>query len=246
MNKGAIARIIDFSAVDGPGNRMVVFFQGCNFNCLYCHNPETIVLAGAAEENPEYPAVYREMALMEILARYRKAKPFISGITFSGGECTLQFEFLMSVCTALKEQEKAHILIDTNGQISGERLEQLLTVVDGLMIDVKSVDPDRHRFLTGVGNEQVIRSFRQALSAGKLAEVRTVILGNETAGGETVRWVAQELAAVDATVPYRTIRYRLHGVRKEMVPLLKPPSDVQMVHCKALAEAAGLMNVIVV
>lgn len=42
MKKAKINKIIKFSNVDGPGNRMSIFFQGCNYNCLYCHNPETI------------------------------------------------------------------------------------------------------------------------------------------------------------------------------------------------------------
>lgn len=44
MAIGLVNRIIPFSSVDGPGNRTAIFLQGCNFNCLYCHNPETINL----------------------------------------------------------------------------------------------------------------------------------------------------------------------------------------------------------
>ena len=40
--RAPVNRIVPFSAVDGPGNRTAVFLQGCPFNCLYCHNPETI------------------------------------------------------------------------------------------------------------------------------------------------------------------------------------------------------------
>ena len=41
-----VNKIIPFSSVDGPGNRTAIFLQGCNFNCQYCHNPETIHLCG--------------------------------------------------------------------------------------------------------------------------------------------------------------------------------------------------------
>lgn len=245
MNSGAVARIIDFSPVDGSGNRMAVFLQGCNFNCWYCHNPETIPLAGASDFDPAYPPAYQEMNVQEIVKRYQKAKPFISGVTFSGGECTVQFDFLLAACTALKEQG-AHILIDTNGQISLENLHQLFKVADGLMLDVKAIDPNHHKALTGVGNEKVIGCFRSALQAGKLAEVRTVIRGDEPDALETVSWVARELAAKDPRVPYRIIRYRVHGVRKQMIPRIKSPSDALMIQCRSLAESLGLRNVILV
>lgn len=234
MNKGAVARIIDFSAVDGPGNRLVVFLQGCNFNCLYCHNPETIPLAGA-----------QEMTLEEVVKRYLKAKPFISGVTFSGGECTVQLDFLLACCVALKA-EKAHILIDTNGQLLESDLKRLLAVCDGLMLDIKAIDPEQHRVLTGAGNETVLQTFKQALQAGKLAEVRTVIRGSEPDALATVDWVARELSAVNPAVPYRLIRYRAYGVRREMLPRLKPPSDSLMAQCKSVAESKGLSRIIVV
>lgn len=234
MNSGAVTRIIDFSPVDGPGNRMVVFLQGCNFNCWYCHNPETIPLDSG-----------QEMTVRDILNRYMKAKPFISGVTFSGGECTVQFDFLLAACTALKEQG-ANILIDTNGNIGAGKLKQLFAVTDGLMVDMKAIDTEKHISLTGAVNEPVIRCIDLALQAGKLAEVRTVIRGNEPDALDTVAWVAQELVAVNPEIPYRIIRYRVHGVRKEMLPKLKPPSDELMLQCKALAERLGLRNVILV
>lgn len=239
--RGAVAQIINFSAVDGPGNRLAVFLQGCYFNCWYCHNPETIPLPGQTTNPPSYT----EMTVQDIVNRYQKAKPFLSGVTFSGGECTIQIEFLLAVCAALKAQG-AHILIDTNGQLGGEKLQHLLEVTDGLMLDVKAIGHEEHKALTGMDNEVVKRGFHTALSQGKLAEVRTVIRGAAPDALETVAWVAKELAAVNPTLPYRLIRYRAFGVREDMRSRLEPPSQALMEHCKALAEAAGLKTVLVV
>jgi len=205
MNSGAVARIIDFSPVDGPGNRLVVFLQGCNYNCWYCHNPETIPLAGQEDFDAQYPPVYQQMTVEQIVKRYIKAKPFISGVTFSGGECTVQFDFLLACCKALKA-ENAHILIDTNGQISSPELQQLLPVIDGLMLDVKAIDPEKHKGLTGTDNVRVLETFCTALQSGKLAEVRTVIRDNEPDALETVSWVAGQLAAANPSVSYRLTR----------------------------------------
>lgn len=234
MNKGSVARIINFSPVDGPGNRMVVFLQGCNFNCLYCHNPETISLTGSPE-----------MTVQDIVKRYLKAKPYISGVTFSGGECTVQFEFLLDICTALKSLG-AHILIDTNGQIGEDELKRLYAVTDGLLLDIKAIDPEEHRILTGVGNEQVLRTFQSALRMGRLAEVRTVIRGGVADALDTVAWVSRKLAAADPDIPYRIIRYRSNGVKKEMLSALQHPNEGLMAQCRAIAEDAGLKRVIVV
>ena len=245
MSRGAVTRIIDFSPVDGPGNRMVVFLQGCNFNCWYCHNPETIPLAWSSDSDPLNPSEFVEMTAEDIVNRYRKAAPFISGVTFSGGECSVQFQFLIEACEALKTQG-AHVLIDTNGHLNEEMLQRLLTVTDGIMIDIKAIGPKVHKALTGADNERVLNSFHKALASGKLAEVRTVIRGGESDALDTVAWVARELAMVDPKVLYRIIRYRVHGVRKEMIPLLKPPTDAFMEECRRIAETAGMKHIIMV
>lgn len=243
MNRGAVARIIDFSAVDGPGNRLVIFLQGCNFNCLYCHNPETIPLAGEPGD-PAHRPDYTLMTVAEVVARVRRARPFISGVTISGGECTVQYAFLLALCQAL--QGVAPVLLDTNGQLGRERLEALLAVTEGIMLDIKALDPEAHRQLTGTDNRLVLDTFRQALASGKLAEVRTVIRGGVEDGPAAVAWVARELAGVNPDIRYRIIRYRPHGVRKPLLSHLKPPDDALMARCRQLAEDAGLTRVTVV
>lgn len=244
MNKGAVTRIIDFSAVDGPGNRLVIFLQGCNFNCLYCHNPETIPLAGTAAPETENPVEYTVMTVAEVVARVKRARPFISGVTISGGECTVQYDFLMDLCRAL--QGVAPVLIDTNGQLGEARLSALLDITEGIMLDIKALDPEAHRSLTGTDNSQVLQSFKMALERGKLAEVRTVIRGRDEDGPATVAWVAAQLAQKDSGIRYRIIRYRPHGVRKAMLKQLATPDESLMARCRALAEEAGLTRVSIV
>ena len=91
---------------DGPGIRLVVFMQGCNFGCLYCANPDTIPIGkgGKLIENAE------------ILRRAVSEKPFFGkrgGITFSGGEPTIQAKELIPLCRELKK-EGIHIVLDSN------------------------------------------------------------------------------------------------------------------------------------
>lgn len=115
---------------DGPGIRLVVFLQGCNFRCLYCANPDTIDAKGESKETtPE-----------EILKMAVSQKPFFGkkgGITFSGGEPTFQAKALVPLFRMLKEAG-IHICVDTNGGIWNEDVKELLSLADLVLLDVKS------------------------------------------------------------------------------------------------------------
>ena len=134
---------------DGPGLRLVVFLQGCPFRCLYCANPDTIEPQGG---NPT--------PLQEILQMAISQKPFFGkkgGITFSGGEPTLQAEALIPLFQELKSHG-IHICLDTNGGVWNRHVEELLKLTDLVLLDIKEFDPERHRLLTGQSNEQTLRT----------------------------------------------------------------------------------------
>lgn len=135
---------------DGPGIRLVVFLQGCNFRCLYCANPDTIDAKGESKEtSPE-----------EILKMAVSQKPFFGkkgGITFSGGEPTFQARELIPLFRSLKEAG-IHICVDTNGSIWNEDVKTLLTLADLVLLDVKEFNNDRHRKLTARSNEQTLKT----------------------------------------------------------------------------------------
>mgnify|MGYP002228046886 CR=1 FL=1 len=91
---------------DGPGLRLVVFLQGCNFRCLYCANPDTIAGKGGTPTPPE-----------EIVRMAMSQRPFFGkrgGVTFSGGEPTFQAKALVPLVRELKEKG-IHVCIDSNG-----------------------------------------------------------------------------------------------------------------------------------
>ena len=124
---------------DGPGIRLVVFLQGCNFRCLYCANPDTIDCKGESKEtSPE-----------EILRMAVSQKPFFGkkgGITFSGGEPTVQAKALIPLFRMLKDAG-IHICVDTNGSIWNEHVKELFTLADLVLLDVKEFNDERHRLL---------------------------------------------------------------------------------------------------
>lgn len=135
---------------DGPGIRLVVFLQGCNFRCLYCANPDTIDAKGESKETaPE-----------EILKMAVSQKPFFGkkgGITFSGGEPTFQAKALVPLFRMLKEAG-IHICIDTNGGIWNEDVKELLSLADLVLLDVKEFNDERHKALTSRSNAQTLKT----------------------------------------------------------------------------------------
>ncbi|MBQ4064936.1 MAG: pyruvate formate lyase-activating protein [Clostridia bacterium] len=142
-----------FGTVDGPGIRYVLFLQGCPLRCRYCHNPDTWSLQGGTPVTSE-----------EILAEYRKNRAFYSkgGITATGGEPLLQIDFLIDLFTKAKAEgihtclDTSGITFDANDEEGIKRMDVLTAVTDLVMLDVKHIDPEKHRALTGQSNASVL------------------------------------------------------------------------------------------
>ena len=250
--RAPVNKIIPFSNVDGPGNRTSIFFQGCPFNCRFCHNPETIHLckncgdcvkscpAGALSFDAEGKVVWdsancvqcdtcikvcphdaspkiRWMTVEEVLAEIRRALPYIAGITTSGGECTLQNEFLIELFSEVRKLGKT-CLIDSNGSFDFEADPRVLEVSEGVMLDVKAVEKDWSDELISFPRDVVLKNLDYLLRAGKLYEVRTLIFPNrDRENEETVRYVAEHIR--DGCF-YKIIRYRPYGVRERYQKML--------------------------
>src|SRR6266540_2608284 len=160
--RGLVCDVIRFSSVDGPGNRFVVFLQGCDFNCLACHNPQTI---------PAFSRAARWLTVPDLVAQVRETAPYLSGVTVSGGEATRQPAFLRDFFTALRDDERLSRLtrfVDSNGDAPPAVWDSLMPVLDRAMLDLKALDPDLHLRLTGRRNAQVLAAIRQVAAHGKL------------------------------------------------------------------------------
>ena len=235
----AVNKIIHSSVVDGPGNRAAVFLQGCNYKCVYCHNPETIEKCtgcGLCIEQCPAGALRLEKGTVQwdkmlccecdtcvhvcphlsspktknytarqIMEEIRGDIPFIRGITTSGGECSLQRDFIVELFKLAKEQGLT-TLADSNGSYDYTQDEELLQVCDGLMLDVKAFDPDAHIRLTGMDNKMVLKNAVFLAEHEKLEEIRTVIVPEYLPNKDTVDRITRLLR------PYlkrREIRYKL-------------------------------------
>lgn len=230
---GRVARVLPFSAVDGPGNRAVVFLQGCDFDCAYCHNPETRAGTGEGVER---------LSVQELVARFAPYRPFLRGITVSGGECVLQHEFLTALLEASNELGLPG-LVDTNGSTPLSGLPRLVEAAEGFMLDVKAWNPGEHLALTGSDNRAVLENLRFLAEQAKLAEVRTVICPGRFDLEETVRETSLVLGRAGSRAVYRLLRYRPQGVREEKLAGLSEPDEGLLEGLAALALASGAASV---
>lgn len=245
MEKAPINKIICFSNVDGPGNRMTIFFQSCPFKCLYCHNPETINLCNSCGKcvsrcpsnalniinnkviwdeskclncdtcisvcsNFSSPKV-KMYSVEDLLKIIIEVKPFIRGITVSGGECCNYPKFLYELFLEVKKLGLT-CLIDSNGYYDMEQFNKLILLSNGVMLDVKAIDNQFHKFLTSKENNMVLKNLNYLLNINRLEEVRTVILPNfEKENEKTVLEVSK---IIGNKTKYKLIKYRYFGVKE--------------------------------
>jgi pyruvate formate lyase activating enzyme len=250
---GLVNNTIKFSVVDGPGNRFVIFLQGCNFNCVTCHNPYTITDctncgvcvkpcpedALSIEPGPlvildrhlctgcdicidvcpvDSTPLARTMTVEDLLDEIRPVAPFIAGITISGGEATLQTDFVRDLFAAIKaDDELSHLttFVDSNGSASLDVWDRLADVMDGAMIDLKALDPDTHVRLTARENTEVLASIEYLSRLDRLYEVRLLVVPGYNDDIDTMERTSAWLRRIDPSMRIKVIGYRAHGVRRE-------------------------------
>ncbi len=142
---------------DGPGVRFVVFLSGCNLRCRYCHNPDT----WSASAGTLYTAD-------ELLQKALRCAPYWGkdlkkgGVTVSGGEPLLQIDFLIEFFKKLKEKGISTV-IDTSGEPFSEECEflekfdELLSLTDLVLLDLKAFSEEKHKSLTGKSNKNILK-----------------------------------------------------------------------------------------
>lgn len=191
---------------DGPGLRLVVFLQGCNFRCLYCANPDTIDIKGESTDT----------AIEEIVRMAVSQKAFFGkkgGVTFSGGEPTLQAKALIPLFQRLKEQG-IHICMDTNGSIWNEEVEELLQWTDLVLLDVKEFNNTRHRLLTGHSNEQTLCTAGWLERHGRPFWLRYVLVPSYSAFEEDIRALGTHFRNYRMIQRVEILPYHTLGVHK--------------------------------
>ncbi len=249
--KAPVNKIIPFSNVDGPSNRTAIFFQGCCFDCLFCHNPETInmcVNCGRCVETCPVGALtivdgkvtwnknicvncdtclktctfnsspkITMMTVDDVMEEISRTLPYIDGITCSGGECTLHYDFMLELFKRVKALGKT-CLIDSNGSYDFEKDPRILEYCDGVMLDVKAVEEKWNEELISYPRDMVLKNLDYLIDVGKMYEVRTLIFPDRDEQNEyTIRYVSEH---IQDKCFYKVIRYRPFGVREKNQKIL--------------------------
>ena len=228
-----VADVVRFSWVDGPGNRFAVFLQGCNLDCLACHNPHTM---------PRRTPLARTATVEQLLGEVRPVAPFLSGVTVSGGEATLQAPFVAAWFSALRNDPATARLtrfVDSNGCADDDTWDLLLPLTDGVMLDLKALDVATHRELTGLGNAQVLLSLDRLAGEQRLAEVRLLVVPGHNDSEMALRRTGDYLAQHAPGVPVKVIGFRPHGVRAAARHIPAPTVDERAAYRTWVAASVG-------
>lgn len=223
--KGFIHSTESFGTVDGPGIRFVVFFQGCPMRCLYCHNPDTWEFGG---EN-----IGTQMTAEEILDMYDGVKEFMKdgGITCTGGEPMAQIEFLTELFEKAKDRG-IHTCLDTSGitfnPSNTAAVDKLLTMTDVVMLDIKHIDDEEHKKLTGHSNRNILAFARHISELKKELWVRHVVVPGITDKEEYLHRLGVFLSELKSIKALDVLPYHdLGKVKYKNLGIDYPLSDVK-------------------
>lgn len=223
-----------FGTVDGPGIRFIIFLQGCHLKCKYCHNRDTWDINGGSYKTIE-----------EILETIMKYKSYIKaskgGITVTGGEPLLQVKFVKELFYRLKEED-FHTCIDTSGMVSiTEDVKETLQYTDLVLLDIKHIDEEKCKELTGLSNKKELEFARYLSNNGNKIWIRQVILPGITDNKEDIiklRGFIDTLKTVEKVefLPYHSmgkykwknlgINYELENLREASMEDIKRVKEI--------------------
>ena len=233
---GNIHSFETFGTVDGPGIRFVVFMQGCPMRCLYCHNPDTWTV-GAGESFTAEEVAARVL-------RYRNYFTGGGGVTVSGGEPMLQHEFVTELFKILKSSG-IHTALDTSGVMfdreNEHKFDDLLSVTDLVLLDIKHIDDEAHRRLTGHTNSNILAFARYLADMDKPVWIRHVLVPGITDDDKYLKELStflRTLTNVEKTevLPYHTmgqVKYEKLGIDYPLKGV-KPPERDSVLNAKEI------------
>ena len=186
-----------------------MFLQGCTFNCLACHNPQTIARA------PRVGTADRRR-VVDIVDEIADVAPFLSGVTVSGGEATCQWPAVLELFQELARRpatRRLTRLVDSNGDADPTVWDALAPVMHGAMVDLKALDPTIHQFLTGRPNDRVLASIRQLDALRRLHEVRLLVIPSVNDSRDQMTATSRWLGALTSEPDIVVQGFRREGTR---------------------------------
>jgi len=227
------------SAVDGPGLRIVAWLTGCQFQCAYCHNPDTWKLTNGMPVTLARAAA----ALQKYRHDLRVTK---GGITISGGEPLMQRRFVLKVFAAAKDMG-IHTALDTNGYFGGRLTDEDLQLADLVLLDLKAMTPELHRRLTAMDNEPILEFARRLATLRRPVWVRFVLVPGWTDKPGEADLIANFAAGlgnverVDVLPFHQMGRFKWEKLGMDYkLRATEPPSEEKVQQTVAIFREAGL------
>ena len=244
--KGYIHSTESFGSVDGPGVRFIIFVSGCPMRCQFCHNPDTWKLQDGELKTTD--------ELLKTALRYKSYWKDKGGITVSGGEPLMQMDFLIDLFKKAKEQG-VHTNIDTSGAVFTKeepffgKLQELLKYTDMLMLDIKHIDDEQHKILTGQSNKNILEFARYLSDIKKPIWIRHVLVPERSDKDEYLERLHDFIETLDnvervEVLPYHTLGgykwkelgydYKLEGI--------DPPTQERIENANRILETAKYLK----
>ncbi|TPW33450.1 pyruvate formate lyase-activating protein [Martelella alba] len=192
LDHGFLHSVETGGAVDGPGMRFVFFMAGCQFRCLYCHNPDTWKLHNGRKVDVE--------DMLKEVRPYAGFLKFAGGVTFSGGEPMMQAPFVGNVMSHIKKEMGLHIALDTQGYLHEAVDDEWFDNVDLVMLDIKHIDPEKYHALTAQPLQPTLDFAQRLKRLGKKTWIRYVFVPDLTDDPEDVAKMADYVASLGAIV----------------------------------------------
>ena len=246
--KGRIFDIQRYSIHDGNGIRTIVFLKGCVLRCRWCCNPEsqeydiqTMMVQGKPK------VIGRDVTVAEVMKTVEKDRQYYwrtgGGLTLSGGESLCQPEFATALLQAAQESGISTAM-ESMGCAKWETIEKLLPYLDQYLLDIKHMNPRKHKEFTGRSNELMIDNAMKIAKSGMTElSIRVPVIPGFNDTEEEIR----QIAAYTATLPnvrrmhllpyHRLGQDKYTGLNREyLMGDVKPPTNEHMQKLLKVAE----------
>ena len=235
MIKGRVHSIETFGTVDGPGIRYILFMQGCQLRCKYCHNRDTWDPKGGKE--------YTTDEIINQALKYSSYMKFSGGgITVSGGESTLQPEFLTELFAKAKKN-KIHTCLDTSGFVNIDIVDPILDNTDLVLLDLKHMVEEKSKDLTGVGIEKSLKLAKHLDERNIPVWIRHVLVPGITDDLENLEKLGQFVSSLNNVERFELLPYHTLGVHKwESMGIDYELKDVENASSEDIEKAAKIIE----
>ncbi|WP_255587633.1 pyruvate formate-lyase-activating protein [Deefgea piscis] len=190
---GYIHSIETGAAVDGPGMRFALFVSGCQFRCLYCHNPDTWKLHNGKQ--------YTVDAIVAEIAKYASFLRIAGGLTISGGEPLMQAHFVGEIFRRVKNELKVHTALDTQGFLAAHLPDEYFDNIDLVLLDIKQFDPIKYEALTGKPLQPTLEFAERMIHLKKKLWIRYVLVPGISDDEQDVAGLANYLSDLNTRAP---------------------------------------------